>query len=364
MKKCIAFTGGGTGGHVFPGLAVIDELKQKWQGRIIWIGSYTGMEKKLVQKKRILFYGIPAGKMRRYFSIHNFFDIFNILAGIVCAFFILIKERPACIFSKGGYVSVPVVLMGFLLRIPVITHESDFDPGIATRINSLFAKKVCISFKETVRFFPEWIKKKVIFTGNPVRSAIGRGDSSTGKEILGCADNEKILLVLGGSLGALAINRALSKILNHLTGMCFVVHQMGQMNYRKEEKKQYYPVPFFHEEFPHILAASDLVVSRAGANTLWELAATGKPSILIPLSVSGSRGDQIRNARVFHDLGASIVLEHGPALHEKLLETITHLFNNTHDLEEMGRKARSFKAMGALKKITDMLLKMAKEISV
>lgn len=357
MKNCIAFTGGGTGGHVFPGLAVIEELREKWQGRIIWIGSFSGMEKKIIKSKKIQFYGIPAGKMRRYISIRNFLDIFNILAGIVCAFFILIKERPGCIFSKGGYVSVPVVIMGFFLRIPVITHESDFDPGIATRINALFAKRVCTSFKETGRFFSGSSKKKVVFTGNPVRSAIVRGDSSKGKAILGCPDQGKVLLILGGSLGARTINRAISKILDRLTKMCFVVHQMGQMNYCKVEKGNYYPVSFFHDEFPHILAACDLVVSRAGANTLWEMAATGTPSILIPLSISGSRGDQIRNAKVFQDLGASIVMEDGPHLHEKLLETISHLLDNTHQLEEMGRKARSFGVLEALTRIVGILLK-------
>ncbi|MBN2443292.1 MAG: undecaprenyldiphospho-muramoylpentapeptide beta-N-acetylglucosaminyltransferase [Spirochaetales bacterium] len=357
MKKSIVFAGGGTGGHIFPGLAVIEELKKRWEGKILWIGSYSRMENDLMRKWGIRFYKIPAGKMRRYISLRNVIDIFNVIAGIVSAFIILLREQPHVIFSKGGYVSVPVVIAGFLLRIPVITHESDLDPGIATKINAFFVKKICISYKETSCFFSGKMQNKIIYTGNPVRLSIVKGDSAEGRKILGCGDSKKVLLILGGSLGALAINKAIEQILDQLTKVCFVVHQMGQKHFQKSDKKNYFPVPFFDSEFPHILAAADLVVSRAGANTLWECATAETPSILIPLSLSSSRGDQIRNARLFQSLGISCLVEESPHLSEKLLETIRNLLDNKGQRDQMKEKARSIGEVNALNAIIELLLK-------
>jgi UDP-N-acetylglucosamine--N-acetylmuramyl-(pentapeptide) pyrophosphoryl-undecaprenol N-acetylglucosamine transferase len=354
MKKCIVFTGGGTGGHVFPGLAVIDGLQKQWQGRIVWIGSLSGIEKKIVDSYKIPYYGIPAGKMRRYISLKNFFDMFHVLAGIFCSLYVLLKERPLLVFSKGGYVSVPTVIAGAFLRIPVFTHESDVDPGFATKINAVFAETILTSFKETEHYFPAEQQKKINHTGNPVRRAISAGNPQRGREFVGCKPTEKMLLVLGGSQGAKAINKAVDAILERLTGLCFVVHQMGEKHYRKREMRNYFPAPFFNEELPHILAAADLVICRAGANTLWELAASGTPSILIPL-VSGSRGDQIKNAEVFKQHGAGIIVGENAELSEKLLEHIELLFNNSVKLHEMACRAKDMGISDAVEKIVRLI---------
>jgi UDP-N-acetylglucosamine--N-acetylmuramyl-(pentapeptide) pyrophosphoryl-undecaprenol N-acetylglucosamine transferase len=359
MKKCIVFTGGGTGGHVFPGLAVIDGLKKQWQGRIVWIGSLSGIEKKIVDSYQIPYYGIPAGKMRRYISLKNFFDMFNVLAGVFYSLYVLFKERPLLIFSKGGYVSVPTVIAGAFLGIPVFTHESDVDPGFATKINAVFAEKIFTSFRETEHYFSVTQQKKIIHTGNPVRGVISMGNPQRGRDVVGCRGTQKMLLVLGGSQGAKAINQAVDAILEKLTERYFVVHQMGEKHYRKKEMANYFPAPFFNEELPHILAAADLVICRAGANTLWELAVSGTPSILIPL-VSGSRGDQIKNAEAFKECGAAIVVEENAELSEKLLEYIEIVFNNNSKLDEMASHAKGIVISDAVENIIKLIQKRVK----
>ncbi|MBN1697903.1 MAG: undecaprenyldiphospho-muramoylpentapeptide beta-N-acetylglucosaminyltransferase [Spirochaetales bacterium] len=360
MKKCVVFTGGGTGGHVFPGLAVIDPLRQAWHGgEIVWIGSVSGIERKIVESHGIPYYGIPAGKLRRYLSIRNFLDMFNVLAGVVCSVFLLLRLRPLLVFSKGGYVSVPAVIACGLLRLPVFTHESDVSPGFATRINARFAECILTSFRETSDYFPPPMRCKIVHTGNPVRKSIAAGDPKRGKRAVGCPESRKLLLILGGSQGARSLNRAIDTILERLLRQWFVVHQMGGKLYRKREVPGYFPAPFFTEDLPHILAAADLVVSRAGANILWELAVSGTPSILIPL-VDGSRGDQIRNARHFMACGASIVVEEGPGFSKKLLDYIEILFNNDTKREEMAVCAKNTGLPDAADGIVTLILKRVK----
>lgn len=340
MKTRIAFTGGGSGGHVFPGIAVIERLTAQLNTKIFWIGSRSGVERRIVERHGLDFYGIPAGKLRRYFSLHNLFDVFRVLAGLLNSFILLLKKRPALLFSKGGYVTVPPVLAAHLLGIPVVTHESDFDPGLATRINARFADKILVSYPETAAYFPKRYRNKIVHTGNPVREAILTGDAEKGRSLCGCPSEMPLILVLGGSLGSDSVNNLIYSIKDRLAGRIFLVHQTGRSHdSAPQETPVYFPRAFFNEELPHLLAAADLVVCRAGANTLWELAASGKPSILIPLPATASRGDQLRNARVFERLEAGVVFPEEKADPQQLLALIIKLLDNNERLKKMGREA-------------------------
>lgn len=325
----VAFTGGGTGGHIYPGLAVADALRQKFhqagkEVKIIWIGSLSKMDKEIVLKARDKdgrasadkFYGIPSGKMRRYFSVKNFIDLFKIFFGFVCAFFALLASRPRFLFSKGGFVSVPPCLAAKLLGIKVFTHECDFTPGLATRINSKFADKILLSYEETREFFANGSSSKFAVTGNPVRPVFYGANPKNGLKFLGLEKKSKpILLVMGGSLGAAQINEIVWKNLSWLCQNFIVVHQTGQKNsgllpkdLTEEERAFYHPYAFIYSEMPDLMAAADIVLSRAGANSIWESAVLEKPMILIPLEGAGTRGDQVDNAEYFERRGAALVL--------------------------------------------------------
>ena len=324
---------------MFPALAVLDELRPLWDGRVIWIGSTRGIERQLVGLRGVAFAGIPAGKLRRYLSLRNLVDLVRIGIGLLAALFVLLREKPRVLFSKGGYVSVPPVLAARLLGIPVLTHESDLVPGLATRINSRFAEKVLVSFAESARYLPAHIRPKVLHTGNPVRAEVLGGSAREGRRLVGCEAGRPLLLVLGGSLGSRFINRLIGQALPELTLRLFVVHQMGAANFRSSTTSSYHPAAFFGEELPHLFAAATLVICRSGANTVWELAALGKPSLLIPLTRAASRGDQIENARYFEGRGAAVVLEESQASPRCLVDTVLHLIDDERTLEEMSRRA-------------------------
>ena len=347
----IAFTGGGTAGHVFPGIAVAEELRR----RVLWIGSRNGVEKKIAEDAGIAFRGIPAGKLRRYFSLLNLSDIGRIISAVFAAMRILRKEKPAFLFSKGGFVSVPPVVAARLFGIPAYTHESDFDPGLATRINLMFCEKVLVSFAETVDFLPARFRRKAVVTGNPVRRAIYDADAGRGRRSLGADPSTQIILVLGGSQGSSFINALIVSCLARLVPRFFVVHQMGAQDYSASTLRNYLPAAFFSAELPDLMAAADLVICRSGANTLAELAALGRPSILIPLSKSGSRGDQLRNAEVFRARGAAQVLQEGEATTDVLLSMAFPLLADMRRLAEMGRNARSLSAGRPAKTIAKLI---------
>ncbi len=341
--KTIVFTGGGTGGHVFPGIAVAEKLlldKDKTSFNVAWIGSNSGMEREILNRYNISFHSIPAGKFRRYFSIKNFIDIFKIIAGFIVSIFLLKKLKADILFSKGGFVTVPPVIAAKLLKIPVISHESDLDPGLATRINGRFSKKILFAYKETLE---HWENKKtnqtLLVTGNPVRSEIMSVEILRSKEKIrkqyNISDDRKIILVLGGSQGALEINNMIKEIIYDLTKNYFIIHQMGEFSYKKSEINNYITTALFHEEFPEILAAADIVVSRAGAGTLWENGILGKPSILIPLGFGSSRGDQVRNANFFGKNSAAIVLKDDDTGALNLLLEIDNLLNNKKKLNKL-----------------------------
>jgi len=331
--KCIVFTGGGTGGHIYPGLAVIDEFRLINDSPIAWIGNSRGMDRSIVEAHGLRFYGIPSGKLRRYASFRNFLDLFLVFAGFVSSFFLLLRLRPALVFSKGGFVSVPPCFAAKLLRIPVITHECDFSPGLATRLNARSAKRVFVSYEDTRQAFPEPMRAKVTVTGNPVRSAFYHASAERGRAFLGCADASiPIVFAQGGSLGARQINDLIAQSLDRLCPSCFVVHQTGAQNADQAAKPsdpalgaRYKSYPFIKAEMPDVVAAADIVVARAGANTVWECAAAGKPMVLVPLEKGSSRGDQVENARFCVAHGAAVMLSGEDATPDRLVETVTSL---------------------------------------
>ena len=295
MKPCIIVTGGGTGGHVFPALAVAEELVRQHDLRLVWIGATRGMERAIVRRWGMEYRGSPAGKLRRYLSLENIRDIFRTLAGIGRSIAELRRLKPVAVFSKGGFVSVPPVLAAGWLGIPVISHESDYDPGLATKINLRFSRKVCVAYQESLRFYA---KGKAVWTGNPVRAEIFRGRAEEGRRLLGfsAADPRPILFVQGGSLGARQINGLVDAGFDQLVKRFRIVHQRGEGDWRRSDiAASYHSRPSFAAEYPHILAAADLVLSRAGAGSLWEMGVLAKPGVLVPLD-GGSRGDQLRNA--------------------------------------------------------------------
>ncbi len=353
----IAITGGGTGGHVFPALAVAEEIARLWQGPLVWIGGRKGIERALVEKAGIPFRGVPAGKLRRYASLRNVTDLFKILAGVIASVAVMRRERPALLFSKGGFVSVPPVIAASLCGIPCFTHESDYDPGLATRINLRFCETVFVSFKQTVDFLPEAYRRKALVSGNPVRGAMLRGNPREGRRFAGADADAPLVLVLGGSQGSTAVNRLVESALPGLLRVCVVVHQMGEKDFKPSRQKGYLSAAFFQDELAHLMAAADIVVSRSGANSLAEIAVLGKPSILIPLPKGGmSRGDQIRNAELFRKEGAAVVLPQESASGPGLLRIVTELLGDRARLREMGNRARALSTQGSAEMIARRLL--------
>ncbi len=315
--EAVVFCGGGTGGHIYPGLALIERLQEKHPYRIVWLGSRASLDRSIVERAGVEFIAIPSGKLRRYFSFKNFTDIFRIISGFFVARKILKKIKPRFLFSKGGFVSVPPCVAAWSLKIPVFTHESDFSPGLATRLNAFFATRsrdglesaVFVAYEETKQYFKKSPAKRIIISGNPIRSALDRADPARGRDFLGITKKANILLVLGGSQGAEEVNNALIPCIEELSKSWFIVHQTGaNAKNIPRASERYWPFTYLHEELPDILAAASLVIGRAGAGTIWEAAHLGKPLVLIPLAGAGTRGDQIENARWFEAKGAAINL--------------------------------------------------------
>ena len=342
-ENVIVFTGGGTGGHIYPGLAVADEIKalakkDNQQITINWIGCSKGMDGQLVKKATgpdgkptaDAFYGIPSGKLRRYFSWQNFTDLFRIAGGYFAARRILKKLRPAILFSKGGFVSVPPVLAAKHLGIPVFTHECDFTLGLANRLNFKSAKTMFVSYEETKNRLSQAEQERVAVTGNPVRPVIYNADAQKGREFLEITSERPMLLVLGGSSGAKQINELVQANLDWLCERFTVVHQTGLLNadnnteleLKQKYNGSYKPYPFIYEQMPDVIAAADVILSRAGANSIWEAAVLAKPMVLIPLCGSGTRGDQVDNARFFESFNAANVLVGQDATAENLKSSL------------------------------------------
>ena len=358
----IAFTGGGTGGHIYPGLAVAEELAGRFTPgtcKFFWIGSNTGVDRNLI-KDSMEFFGIPAGRLRRYFSLKTIPDFFRVIAGFFAARRILRDEKPALLFSKGGFVSVPPCLAAASLGIPVCTHESDISLGLATKINVRFAKRIFTSYNETVDFLPLALRPRAVRTGNPVRRSFRTADSQRGRDFLGL-ENERILLVLGGSLGARELNGLIHESLEDLCKWYTVVHQTGPDNEKDFVcTDKYKPYPYFGLEMPDVVAAAELVIGRSGAGMVWEGAVSGKPMVLVPLSGTGTRGDQVENARFFENAGAAISLTGSAVNRENLVRIISDLAENTEKRSAMAASSVTIGKLDGTVLISDNIMELIK----
>lgn len=325
MKKII-LTGGGTAGHVTPNLALLPSLKEAGY-EIRYIGSYQGIERKLIENAGIPYDGISSGKLRRYFDFKNFSDPLRVIKGYAEALRLMKRHKPDVVFSKGGFVAVPVVLAAKHYKIPTIIHESDMTPGLANKICIPSAAKVCCNFPETLKFLPE---DKAVLTGSPIRKELLQGDRLSGLSYTNLSAEKPILLVIGGSLGSVAVNTAVRSILPRLLSRYQVIHICGKGNLDEclIGTAGYVQYEYVDAPLKHLFAAADVVISRAGANSICELLALRKPNLLIPLSASASRGDQILNANSFARQGFSKVLEEEAITDHTLYETIEDLYNN------------------------------------
>lgn len=324
MKRII-LTGGGTAGHVTPNMALIPSLKAEGYD-IHYIGSYNGMERKLIEEMGIPYHGISSGKLRRYFDPKNFSDPFRVIKGYAEASHLIRKLKPNIIFSKGGFVTVPVVLAAKRRKVPVIIHESDITPGLANRISIPHATKICCNFPETLKHLPS---DKSVLSGSPIRQELFSGEKAKGLALCGFDGSKPVLAVMGGSLGAAAINKAVRENINQITDQFHVVHLCGKGNADQAllEHPDYKQFEYAKSELKHIFAASDLIVSRAGANAICEILALKIPNILIPLPASQSRGDQILNASSFEKAGYSYVLNEEELTSDTLFKSIQYVYD-------------------------------------
>lgn len=355
MKK-IVMTGGGTAGHVTPNIALMPALKENGY-EISYIGSYNGMEKRLIEDQHIPYYGISSGKLRRYFDWKNFSDPFKVLKGYSQAVRLLKKLKPDVVFSKGGFVSVPVVLAAKRCKIPAIIHESDITPGLANKLAIPSASKVCCNFPETMKYLPEG---KAVLTGSPIRQELLSGNADAA--ISYCkfeGRNKPVILIVGGSSGSKVINTAVRAILPALLDQFSVIHLCGKGNLDSSltNLEGYAQFEYANKELTDMFALCDLVISRAGANSICELLALHKPNILIPLSAAASRGDQILNAKSFKAQGFSYVIEEESLTNETLKEAITEVVAHKDDYLTAMKKSNKISSI-------DAILGLIKEMSV
>ena len=339
MSKRIVLTGGGTAGHVTPNIALLPRLKDL-DYEVFYMGSYDGIEKKLIEDFDIPYYGIATGKFRRYFDPKNFSDPFRVVKGMREARKYLKEIKPDVLFSKGGFVSVPVVRAASSLGIPCIIHESDMTPGLANKLCIPVAKKVCCNFPETLEMLPA---KKAVLTGSPIRQELSQGDKKVAYELCGFDSSKPVIMVVGGSLGSAAINQAVRDILPDLLKDFQVVHLCGKekVDNLLLTTKGYKQFEYVRSEMKDIFAMADIVISRAGANAISELLSLKKPNILIPLPASSSRGDQILNAKSFESQGFSIVIDEDDLTKKLLLEKVQELyFNRASYIKAMGQSSQ------------------------
>ena len=349
MKK-IVLTGGGTAGHVTPNIAMLPRLREMGYD-ISYIGTYDGIEKKLIEDVGVPYYGISSGKLRRYFSLRNFSDPFRVIKGFRQAKKLMKQLRPDVVFSKGGFVSVPVVLAAAKRKVPIVIHESDMTPGLANKIALPKATKVCCNFPETAETFPEGV---ATVTGTPIRQELFHGDPEKGMAFCGFKEKRPTVLVIGGSTGALAVNKAIWEALDQLLTEYNVIHICGKdkTDESKNGKPGYAQFDYVKQELADLFALADVIISRAGANAICELLALRKPNILIPLSKAQSRGDQILNAKSFEKSGYSKVIEEEDLTTQVLIDAVHETFRKKDTyIEAMSHN----KEKDAISIITDMI---------
>lgn len=354
MKKII-LTGGGTAGHVTPNIALMPELKKRGYS-ISYIGSYEGMEKNMITETGTPYYGVATGKLRRYIDLKNITDPFKVVKGYFEARSHLKKIKPDVIFSKGGFVAVPVVRAAKALKIPVIIHESDMTPGLANRICIPCAAKICCNFPETMQYLP---KEKAVLSGSPIRSELFEGNKARGLAFCGFNDQKPVLLIMGGSLGAVAVNNAIRAILPELLKEYQVIHLCGKGKTDDSFNgiPGYVQYEFIKDELRDLMAAADLFISRAGANAICEILALRKPNILIPLPAGASRGDQILNAESFQKQGFSYLLPEEEITNEKLLAVIREVYQNRASYKKAMDASNQNQAIDIIAGLIDELTK-------
>lgn len=326
MSKKIVLTGGGTAGHVTPNLALLPYLRAEGY-EIVYIGSENGIERSLIEAEGVTYYGIPTGKLRRYLSKENLSDMFKVVKGIHAAKKLLKKLKPDLVFSKGGFVAVPVVLGAKKNNIPVIIHESDITPGLANKIAMPSARVICSTFPETLQYVP---KGKGVHTGTPIRKELFEGDRAKGLAACGFSGEKPVLLMMGGSLGAVKLNNCLREILPELTKTFDIIHLCGKGNLDETllGRADYKQFEYVSDGLNNLFAAADFIVSRAGSNSISEFLALKKPHLLIPLSARASRGDQILNAASFEKQGFARVLDEDEMTPASMQKGIFSLYEN------------------------------------
>lgn len=348
--KKIVLTGGGTAGHILPTLAVAEEIeKQAPKTKFIYIGSKYGLESKIIPGTKYQFYGISVGKLKRYWAWDNFLTLFKVFIGFFESLKILYYERPDVIFAKGGYVTVPVVIAGWFLKIPSIIHESDSILGLANKILSVFSYRIATAYPS--RYYHKKYQKKIVYAGLPIRKDFLEINKNKLYEKFDLSSKLPIVLVFGGSQGAHQINILISKIIRKILKNAQVIHITGDMDNEKmnqkrsrltEDLKERYKIfRFITDEMPDALNVADLVISRCGANTLAEISACKKPAILIPLSTSASN-HQISNALIFQENKAAVILNEKKIKPIELLKKINDLISRPFLLEELGKRANKF----------------------
>ncbi len=356
MKK-IVLTGGGTAGHVTPNISLVEKLKSN-NYDIYYIGRKEKdkeiIEKRLIEAINIPYYGISSGKLRRYFSVENAKDIVRVIKGVSDALFVLKKIKPDVVFSKGGFVTAPVIFASKLLKIPVVIHESDLTPGLANKLSMNHSEVILTSFEETIKYLPTG---KGIVTGPPIREDILKGDADKAKKLCNFKDDKKVILIIGGSTGAKKINETIVASINELTEKYNVIHIVGKGNLTDTKNDSYYQVQYLHDELKDCFQYADIVISRAGSNAIFELLSLNKPNILIPLSKESSRGDQILNAEVFEKNGYSKVLQENELNKESLLNNVKDLLNNKETYIDAMKKS-NFK--NGSDKVIEQIIKYTK----
>jgi UDP-N-acetylglucosamine--N-acetylmuramyl-(pentapeptide) pyrophosphoryl-undecaprenol N-acetylglucosamine transferase len=350
MKK-IVLTGGGTAGHVTPNIAMFPALKAAGY-EILYVGSKKGMEKQMIEKEGIPYKGISSGKLRRYFDLKNFIDPFKVVHGYFEAKRFLRRERPDVIFSKGGFVSVPVVLAAKSLKIPAIIHESDMTPGLANRIAAKGASYFCCNFPETLEHLPA---DKSIVTGTPIRQELLSGSREAGLRFTGLDSNKPNLLIIGGSLGSKFVNDNVRASLDNLLKDFNVIHLCGKghLDPSLDNREGYRQYEFISDELKDLFAMADIVVSRAGANAICELLALRIPNILIPLPAKSSRGDQLLNAASFEAQGFSMVIYEEELDTDTLLDKVHELFFNKQRYIDVMSKSGMHDSINTIMKLID-----------
>ncbi len=371
----ILFTGGGTGGHIYPIIAIKKTLERIEQGlpagkariEFLYIGP-NSFAKGAFKKENIKCKFILAGKLRRYFSLANFVDLFKIPIGLIQSLWYVFSFMPDVLFSKGGYGSIPVVFVSWLYRIPIIIHDSDNIPGLANRISARFARKIIVSFEMAKKYFPP---QKTVLLGIPVREELTQGNEEEGRRLFELKSDPKssdgtskpVVLIMGGSQGAQKINEVVFNTLPRLLEKYEIIHVCGNKNLKQlkadHEKIQYYhPYPFLEiEKLKHAYAVSDIIISRAGATSIFEIAAIGKPSILIPLS-SAASGHQMQNAQALARIGGAIILKEENLTMNMFLGAIFRLSDNPEKLKEMSKKVKSFYKPETNQKIVEEILRL------